>query len=72
MGPTGLAPTQELGEAIAAPGSKAEGFLAISAKLPTFRTLVLLPQTMLTSSFARYRYDDPSGTTQTYEVRGGL
>jgi hypothetical protein len=43
-GPTGVAPTQHLGEALFRTGM--EGFRSISAKVPHVRTLMVFPQNM--------------------------
>lgn len=46
----GLAPTQELGQALYdVPGL--EGFITVSAKAPLYRTLVVFPQKLLVSSW---------------------
>jgi hypothetical protein len=57
-GPTGPAPTQDLGLALKKQG--VEGFLAISAKVPTERNLVVLPQNLGPASFVEFR--DPTGS----------
>jgi hypothetical protein len=51
--PSGLAPTQELGEALYRTG--VEGFKAISAKIPTHRTLMVFPQNLSPASYLEYQ-----------------
>jgi hypothetical protein len=54
--PVGVAPTQQLGEALYAT-SRIEGFRAVSAKLPFHMTLVVFPQRLLLGSRLEFRYD---------------
>lgn len=54
--PSGLAPTQELGEALYQTGI--EGFTSISAKVPTHRTLMVFPQNRGWGSSLEYRDQD--------------
>lgn len=57
-GPTGVAPTQELGKELHRSG--VEGFLTISAKVPTDPNLVVLPENLQPGSFVEFK--DPAGT----------
>jgi RES domain len=50
--PSGVAPTQELGEALYRAG--VEGFRSISAKVPHVRTLIVFPQNLLAGSNITY------------------
>lgn len=54
--PTGLAPTQELGEALYRTGI--EGFRSISARVPTHCTLMVFPQNLRPGSNLEYRDSD--------------
>jgi len=56
--PTGAAPTQRLGEAIHSDLRNLEGFSAVSAKVPTNRTLVVFPDHLQPGSFIEYEWDD--------------
>ena len=51
--PSGIAPTQDLGEALYQTG--VEGFRAISAKVPTHCTLMVFPQNLRPGSYLEYR-----------------
>jgi hypothetical protein len=53
--PTGAAPTQQLGSALNG-GSPTEGFLAISAKVPTSRTLILFPDKLQPGSHVEFSH----------------
>jgi hypothetical protein len=50
--PSGIAPTQELGEALYRAG--VEGFRSISAKVPHVRTLIVFPQNLRAGSNITY------------------
>ena len=51
-GPTGIAPTQELGQALSHAG--VEGILTVSAKIPTNRNLAVLPGNLLSGSSVEF------------------
>jgi RES domain-containing protein len=59
-GPCGVAPTQELGEAMHA-AEKFAGFLTISAKFPYQRVLGVFPDRIAPDDFIRYVYSDATG-----------
>jgi hypothetical protein len=52
-GPTGVAPTQELGQRLSRNG--VEGCLAISARVPTHRNRVIFPGNLDPESFVHFR-----------------
>lgn len=59
--PVGLAPTQELGEALKRDVRQIEGFRAVSAKLPYHQILGVFPQNLRPGSSVRFTYRDSSG-----------
>jgi hypothetical protein len=59
--PVGCAPTQELGAALFAE-PRLEGFITISAKVPSHRNLVVFPQKLLPRSYVKF-YDTSTGRT---------
>lgn len=66
--PIGLAPTQELGEALRRDVRQIEGFRAVSAKLPYHQVLGVFPQNLRAGSFVRFTYRDSSGKDRDYVV----
>lgn len=67
-GPTGKAPTQELGEALFGLCSDVQGFITISARLPYYRALVVFPERLRAGrDYVRYTVKT-SGSTQTIEI----
>jgi RES domain-containing protein len=68
--PAGVpAPTQRLGEALFNVRPHIEGFLTVSAKVPTRRTLVIFPENLYQPS--RLQYVDSAGN-QIHEIAGVL
>src|SRR5262245_17172724 len=65
-GPTGLAPTHALGQALF-DLSDLEGFLAIAAPLPDRKNLIVFPEKLQPGS--RIVFDDGHGNTHTIEPR---
>jgi RES domain len=66
-GPTGIAPTQELGMALQKSG--VEGFISVSAKIPTERNLVVLPDNLLPGSSVVFE-DDTGAVVHRISKRG--
>ena len=68
-GPTGKAPTQQLGEQLFALCPDVQGFLAISARLPYYHILAIFPQRLRAGlDYVRCSFTDASGQTQTIEI----
>ena len=55
--PQGIAPTQQLGEALFQ--ERVEGFVSLSAKIPTHKTLMVFPENLRSPSSLKFY--DPSG-----------
>jgi hypothetical protein len=56
--PTGTAPTQALGEALHADARQLEGFVAVSARAPERRNLVIFPDHLRRGSSVDYEWND--------------
>ena len=64
---TGIAPTQQLGEALFYSGVK--GFITFSAAVPFFKNLVVFPERLAgTPCTLAYEWIDPSGTPQRLQI----
>ena len=66
--PIGTAPTQTLGEEIHRDPRDLEGFLAVSARVPTNRNLIVFPDHLGASSFVQYEWEDQNGRLRRYRV----
>ena len=69
--PTGTAPTQMLGEAIYRDLRGLEGFLTVSAKVPTNRNLIVFPDRLGPNSFVQYEWTDERGRIRQYRIDHG-
>lgn len=65
--PVGTAPTQDLGEALYRDPRNLEGFLAVSARVPSNRNLVVFPDHLGPHSYVQYEWDD-GPRTRRYRV----
>jgi len=66
--PIGTAPTQTLGEEIHRDPRDLEGFLAVSARVPTNRNLIVFPDHLGANSFVQYEWEDQNGRLRRYRV----
>lgn len=66
--PIGIAPKQELGEALYRDSRGIEGFRTVSAKLPDRMVLAVFPQNLRAGSFVRYEYVDGAGARRMVEI----
>jgi RES domain-containing protein len=68
-GPTGKAPTQELGEQLFALCPTIQGFLTLSARLPYYKILGIFTQRLSTGiDYVRYSITGPSGQSQPIQI----
>ena len=68
-GPTGKAPTQELGQQLFALCPTIQGFLTLSARLPYYKILGIFTQRLSTGlDYVRYGITAPSGQSQPIQI----
>lgn len=70
--PVGLAPTQVLGDRIFDDPDRVEGIIAISARIPTHKTLAVFPQNMRKGNFIRYTFDVGAGNPIIHRIEGTI
>lgn len=68
--PVGRAPTQDLGEAVQQDPRKIEGMLAVSARVPYHKALIVFPRNLRTGNYVKFTYTDPSGVPRDVVISG--
>ena len=66
--PTGVAPTQRLGEALFQDSRGIEAVLSLSARMPYHLSLMVFPQNLRPGSFVQFDWDDSAGGRRSLRI----
>lgn len=70
--PVGIAPTQQLGEALSKDLRALEGFRTLSAKIPYHQALAVFPQHLRRGSSVTFEYEDADGQSRRQKITGAI